>query len=199
LKPRLAVLVSGSGRSLENLAEHAARGELGAELALVISSSPKALALERAARLAIPALVLAPREHADPGALSRAVFAEVERARADLVVLAGYLHLLPIPESWRGRVLNIHPALLPKFGGKGFYGERVHRAVLAAGERESGCTVHYVTDEYDSGPPLLQLRVPVLPDDTPETLAARVFEAEKRALPAAIRQHFATRAASQGS
>jgi phosphoribosylglycinamide formyltransferase-1 len=144
-------------------------------------------------------LGLAPRAHADPGALSRAVFAEVERARADLVVLAGYLHLLPIPESWRGRVLNIHPALLPKFGGKGFYGERVHRAVLAAGERESGCTVHYVTDEYDSGPPLLQLRVPVLPDDTPETLAARVFEAEKRALPAAIRMHFATRAPAQGT
>jgi phosphoribosylglycinamide formyltransferase-1 len=167
-------------------------GLLHAEIALVIASTPKAYALERAARLALPALVLAPRDYPDPAAHSRAVFAEIERARADLVVLAGYLHLLPIPEAWRGRVLNIHPALLPKFGGKGFYGERVHRAVLAAGEAESGCTVHYVTDEYDRGPPLLQLRVPVLPGDTPDTLAARVFEAEKRALPEAIRQHLAT-------
>jgi formyltetrahydrofolate-dependent phosphoribosylglycinamide formyltransferase len=194
LRARVAVLVSGGGRSLENLAELAARGELGEiELALVISSSPKAFALERAKRLGLPALVIAPRAHESPAAFGQAVFDAVEASEADLVVLAGFLHLLPIPPAWSGRVINIHPALLPKYGGKGFYGERVHQAVLAAGERESGCTVHYVTEEYDRGPHILQLRVPVLAGDTPETLAARVFEAEKRALPEAIRRHFASR------
>ena len=199
MSPRLAVLVSGSGRSLENLAECVRRGELDVELALVIASTPKALALERAKRLEIPALVLAPREHASPEAYSRAVFAAIERSGAELAVFAGFLHLLLVPETWEGRVINIHPALLPKYGGKGFYGDRVHGAVLAAGERESGCTVHYVTNEYDRGPQLLQERVPVLPGDTAEALAARVFEAEKRALPEAIRRHFAARPPATGA
>jgi phosphoribosylglycinamide formyltransferase-1 len=200
LRPRVAVLVSGGGRSLENLAELAARGELGEiELALVISSSPKAFALERAKRHGIHAVVIAPRAHASPAAFGQAVFDAVEAAGAELVVLAGFLHLLPIPAAWSGRVINIHPALLPKYGGKGFYGEHVHRAVLAAGERESGCTVHYVTEEYDRGPHILQLRVPVLAGDTPEALAARVFEAEKQALPEAIRRHFANRAPATGA
>lgn len=195
MRPRLAVLVSGSGRSLENLAECVRHGELDVELALVIASTPKAFALERAQRLEIPSLVLAPREHASPEAYSRAVFAAIERAGAELAVFAGFLHLLLVPEAWQGRVINIHPALLPKYGGKGFYGNRVHSAVLAAGDPESGCTVHYVTNEYDRGPPMLQMRVPVLAGDTPEALAARVFEAEKRALPEAIRRHFASRPA----
>ena len=188
---RIALLVSGGGRSLENLADVIARGELDAEIAVVISNTAGAFALTRAARLGIESALIPHGDFDGPAAFGRAVFAEIESRCCELVVLAGFLRLLPIPEPWRGRVLNIHPALLPKFGGRGYYGDRVHRAVLAAGESESGCTVHYVTNEYDAGPPLLQRRVPVLAGDTAETLAARVFEEEKRALPEAIRRHLA--------
>ena len=111
----------------------------------------------------------------------------LEDARADLVCLAGYLKLLPIPKRWQGRILNIHPALLPKFGGPGMFGDRVHRAVLEAGEQISGCTVHLCTDEFDRGPIVVQRTCPVVPGDTPETLAARVFEQECVAFPEAIR------------
>jgi phosphoribosylglycinamide formyltransferase-1 len=122
------------------------------------------------------------------------VFREIEARAIDALVLAGFLRLLIIPPNWLGRVLNIHPALLPKFGGKGFYGERVHRAVLASGEVVTGCTVHYVTNEYDAGPIVLQRRCPVLPGDDEHSLGARVFEEEKLALPEALRQHFAAHA-----
>lgn len=186
---RLAVLVSGGGRSLENLAEVIGRGELDARIALVVSSSREAFALERARRLSLPAVTVLPREHPGPAAYSDAIFKEIEGAQCDVVVLAGFLRLLLVPERWLGRVLNIHPALLPDFGGKGYFGDRVHAAVLESGHSESGCTVHYVTNEYDAGPILLQKRVDVLPGDDVHTLAARVFEAEKQALPEALRLH----------
>ncbi len=188
--PRIAVFVSGGGRSLENLAEKIRAHELEVELALVVSNAPKAFALERAKRIEIPSLVLDPERKLTPEEFSREAFRAAEDARADLVVLAGFLRLLVIPEKWIGRVLNIHPALLPAFGGKGFYGDKVHAAVLASGAKESGCTVHYVTNEYDKGPIVLQRKVPVLPNDDVHTLATRVFEAEKLALPEAIREHF---------
>lgn len=191
---RLGVLVSGGGRSLENLAEVIARGELDARIALVVSSHAQAFALERARRLELPAVTILPREHPGAQAYSSAVFEALERARCDVVVLAGFLRLLLLPERWRGRVLNIHPALLPDFGGQGYFGDRVHAAVLASGRSESGCTVHYVTNEYDAGPILLQKRVPVLPGDDVHTLAARVFEAEKLALPEALRLHLSGQA-----
>lgn len=190
-RPRIAVLVSGGGRSLENLAEKCASGELEAEIVLVLSNSPAAGALERARRLGLRSLVVDHRTFAGPEPFSEAVFREVELARADLVVLAGFLRLLVVPEAWVGRVLNIHPSLLPKYGGKGFYGDRVHRAVLEAKDATSGCTVHYVTNEYDRGPVVVQRRVPVLEGDDEHTLAARVFEEEKIALPEAVRLHFA--------
>lgn len=189
MSARLGVLVSGGGRSLENLAEVVAAGELDLELALVVSSSEAAFALERARRLGIESVTILPRDHDGPESYSRAVFAELERARCDVAVLAGFLRLLVVPEVWLGRVLNIHPALLPDFGGKGFYGDRVHAAVLASGRSESGCTVHYVTNAYDAGPVILQRRVPVQPGDDVHALAARVFEAEKLALPEALRRH----------
>jgi phosphoribosylglycinamide formyltransferase-1 len=186
----IAVFVSGGGRSLENLAETIARGELDARIGLVVSSTPKAFALERARRLGLTAIVLDPDRRLSPGELSADAFAAVEAYGCDTAVLAGFLRLLVVPERWIGRVLNIHPSLLPAFGGKGFYGLRVHEAVLARGCEFTGCTVHYVTNEYDAGPILHQRVVAVRPDDTPEALAARVFEEEKLALPEALRRHF---------
>jgi len=184
---RLAILASGGGRSLENLAAVIGRGELAAEIALVLANSEEAFALERARRLGLATAVVPHRAFADSAAFSAAVFREIEARGADLVVLAGFLRKLEIPERWLGRVLNIHPALLPSFGGKGFYGERVHKAVLERGVQFTGCTVHYVTNEYDAGPIVLQRCVAVHDDDTPETLATRVFEEEKLALPEALR------------
>lgn len=189
--PRIAVLVSGSGRSLENLAEKIRSGELDCRIALVLSSTPEAQALERARQREIPCAVLDPDRKLSDEEFSRDAFAAIESFACDTAVMAGFLRLLLIPERWCGRVLNIHPALLPAFGGKGLYGQRVHRAVLARGVQFTGCTVHYVTNEYDAGPILLQRCVPVRADDTPESLAARVFEEEKVALPAALRLHFA--------
>ena len=194
---RLAVLASGGGRSLENLAEVIARGELAAELVLVITDRPAIGALERSARLGIESLVLPYADLGGAAGFSARVFAELDARRVTLCVLAGFLRLLKVPSHWSGRVLNIHPALLPAFGGKGFYGDRVHRAVLESGVAETGCTVHYVDDEYDHGPILLQRRVAVLPGDTVESLAGRVFEEEKIALPEALRNHFARSAAGR--
>ena len=190
---RIAVLVSGSGRSLENLAEAIGRGEVPGEIVLVLASNAKAFAIQRAKRLGIPAIVVDGERKLAPAEFAREAFASIERAGADVAVMAGFLRLLPLPEAWRGRVLNIHPALLPAFGGKGYYGDRVHEAVLAAGVRETGCTVHYVDDEYDHGPVLLQRRIVVREDDTVETLGARVFEEEKIALPEALRMYAAQR------
>jgi phosphoribosylglycinamide formyltransferase 1 len=186
---KIAVFVSGGGRSLENLAEEIAAGRLDAKIAVVVSSSAKAMALERALRLKLPYVVIDPDRKLDSAQFSRDAFVAAESFKAELVVLAGFLRQLVIPEAWAGRVINIHPALLPKFGGKGMYGHRVHEAVLAAGETQSGCTVHYVTNEYDAGPIVLQRSIDVRKGDTPDELAARVFEEEKIALPEAIRMH----------
>ncbi|HED65490.1 MAG TPA: phosphoribosylglycinamide formyltransferase [Planctomycetes bacterium] len=183
----IAVLVSGGGRSLENLAECIARGELDARIALVLADRPGTGAFERAERLGLSTHLVDRRAFDGAAAFSRAVFGALDASGARLACLAGFLRLLRIPPAWSGRVINIHPSLLPAYGGKGFYGHHVHEAVLAAGEKESGCTVHFVDDQFDHGEPILQRRVPVLPGDTAETLAARVFEEEKRALPEAIR------------
>lgn len=185
---RIAVLASGSGRSIENLVEKIRAGELTVEIALVITDRPGIGALERCTRLGLPALVIAWDKEEGARGFSERAFAEIERVGADLTVLAGFLRLLSIPERWRGRVINIHPALLPAFGGKGFYGDRVHRAVLQSGATESGCTVHHVDEHYDRGSIILQRRVPVLAEDDVTSLARRVFEAEKLALPEAIRR-----------
>jgi formyltetrahydrofolate-dependent phosphoribosylglycinamide formyltransferase len=166
-------------------------GKLDAEIALVVTNKAQCGALERAARLGIPSVVIDPEKKLAPAEFSRDAFAAAESFGAELVVLAGFLRLLVIPPAWLGRVLNIHPSLLPAFGGKGFHGHHVHEAVIASGAWFSGCTVHYVTNEYDAGPILLQRMVEVQPGDTPDALAARVFEEERRALPAAIALHLA--------
>lgn len=191
--PAIAVLVSGSGRSLENLCERIERGRLQARIVLVISNRTEAYALERARRRGLSTRVIDAERALDPQAFSAQVFAACEASGAELAVCAGFLRLLVIPSEWQGRVLNIHPSLLPAFGGKGFYGDKVHAAVLARGCQYSGCTVHYVTNEYDAGPILLQRVVAVERGDDVHALAARVFEAECEALPEAITRHFAAR------
>lgn len=183
----IAVLLSGGGTTLQNLIDRIAAGTLSARIVQVISSKPDVFGVERAKRAGLPVEVLRRRDFPSVEAFSEQVFERCRRAGAGLVCLAGFLQLLRVPADFEERVLNIHPALLPKFGGQGMYGHHVHKAVLAAGETESGCTVHVVDNEYDHGPVILQRRVPVLPGDTPETLAARVFEQECEAYPEAIR------------
>lgn len=185
---RIAVLLSGSGTSLENLFEHVERGELDARVTVVIASKPGAFGLERARRRGVPAFAVPRKEHPDPGEFNDRIHEILARHEVDVVALLGFLSPFEPRERFRGRALNVHPALIPKHCGKGYYGRRVHEAVLAAGDRESGATVHLVDDEYDHGPILLQERVPVLPDDTPDTLAARVQALERRLVPRALRQ-----------
>jgi phosphoribosylglycinamide formyltransferase-1 len=183
---RLVVLISGGGRTLLNLLEAIRAHRLPAEVTLVLSSRRDAAGVPRARAAGLAVEILRPRDFPDAAAFGAAQADRIRRERPDLVIMAGYLVHWPPPAELRGRVLNIHPALLPRHGGRGLYGEHVHAAVLAAGERESGCTVHIVDDEYDHGPVLAQSRVPVKPGDTVDTLAARVFQAECATYPEAI-------------
>lgn len=187
---RLAVCVSGGGRTLANLLERIGDGRLRAEVALVVASRPGIGAIGIAERAGIETLI-AERAGRPVSEHSAGIFAAIRRARADLAVLAGYLQLLEIPDDYAGKVINIHPSLIPAFCGKGQHGERVHAAALARGVKVSGCTAHYADNTYDTGPIILQRTVPVEDDDTVETLARRVFEAECEALPEAIARHAA--------
>ena len=182
----IAVLISGGGRSMENLQRAIDRGELPLRIVLVLSSRADAYGLERARRLGLASCVVEKRTHKGPAELSDVVFGQVRQAGAQLAVLAGYMNLLVIPDDFAQRVVNIHPALLPSFGGKGMYGRHVHQAVLERGCKVSGCTVHFADPEYDTGPIIHQRTCPVLEDDTPDTLAARIFEQECRAYPEAL-------------
>ena len=184
---RLAVLLSGNGTTLQNLIDRAADGRMPARVVVVISNRGDAFGLERAERAGLPAYVVERRECGTREEFSRRIFELCRQHEADLVCLAGFLQLLVIPDDFLGRVLNIHPALIPAFCGKGFYGHRVHEAALAYGVKVSGCTVHFADNVYDHGPIVLQRTVPVHDDDTPDTLAARVFEQECEAYPEAIR------------
>ena len=186
--PRLVVLLSGGGRTLVNLVECIRRGELRAEIPLVIASKKHVKGVARARDLGLEVEVFRPQDFPDRAAFAAAQSARILEARPDLVLLAGYLLHFPVPAGLAGRVLNIHPSLLPRHGGKGMYGDHVHAAVLAAGDAETGCTVHLVDDVYDNGPPVMQTRVPVRAGDTVDALAARVFEAECRTYPEAVRR-----------
>jgi formyltetrahydrofolate-dependent phosphoribosylglycinamide formyltransferase len=181
------VLISGSGTTLVNLIEHIRAGSLNCSIELVIGSRADLKGLDRATEARLPSSVIDPREVGNFDLFNERIFTAIENSQADLVCLAGWLHLLRIPARFDGRVLNIHPSLLPRFGGKGMYGQKVHQAVLDAKCTQSGCTVHLVDNGYDSGPVVLQRTCPVLPGDTAATLAARVFEEEKIAYPQAIR------------
>jgi len=181
----LAVLISGSGSTLQNLIDRCADGSLSASIVAVVASRPGISGIERAERAGLRVSVV---ERKPAETFSDRVFAAVRGSGAGLVILAGWLHLLRIPPDFENRVLNIHPSLLPAFGGPGMYGRHVHEAVLASGATMSGCTVHFADNSYDTGPVLLRREVPVLVGDTPETLAARVQAAECVAYPEAIRR-----------
>jgi phosphoribosylglycinamide formyltransferase 1 len=183
---RLAVLLSGSGTTLQNLIDHIAGGTLSASVRLVISSDPEAYGLARAKRHGLETVCIPRRAYHDAHAHSSAINCILERVRPDLIALAGYLHMFHYTPYYKGRVMNIHPSLIPAFCGKGFYGLRVHQAALAYGVKVSGCTVHFVDEEYDHGPIILQRAVPVLEHDTPASLAERVAIEERRAYPEAI-------------
>src|SRR5262245_9927887 len=194
---RLAVCVSGEGTTLQNLIELIRTRRLNAQIVQVVASRPRIGAIPRAEAAGIP-LALASRTAQSTAEFSASVFDPIRRGNADLVILGGFLALVKIPPDYKGRVINLHPSLIPAFCGKGFYGSKIHQAVLDAGLKVSGCTVHFAVDAYDTGPIILQRTVPVLEDDTVETLAARVFREECRALPESIELFAAGRLKLEG-
>lgn len=183
----IAVLISGTGRSLRNLIEKIEEGSLDCEIKLVISSSKNAKGLQYAELANIPLMIIERRQYETEEGFSEAVFRECTELGVKIVVMAGYLKLLHIPDEYLMRVVNIHPSLIPAFCGKGFYGNVVHEKALEYGVKVSGCTVHFVNNEYDRGPVIIQKVVPVLEGDTAQTLNDRVFyDAECLAYPEAL-------------
>ena len=183
---RLGVLISGGGTTLMNILEYVRQGRLNAEVAVVISSRSSVSGVERAKNAGLDVKIIRKKDHVDIDEFSRHIEEELEIAKVDLVIQAGWLCLWKIPAKYENRVMNIHPALLPSFGGQGMWGHHVHEAVLKTGCKVSGCTVHFCTNEYDKGPIIVQRACEVKDDDTPDTLAARVFEQECIAYPRAI-------------
>ena len=183
---RMGVLISGGGRTLQNFLDLSEAGRLEAEVVTVISDQGDAGGLERARRHGVPTAVVRRRDYDGVEGFSEAITTVLRDSEVDLVAMAGLLSLYRIPDCYAGRVLNIHPALLPLFGGKGFYGDRVHRAVLDCGCKVSGCTVHFADNTYDTGPIIVQKTVPVEEGDDAHALAARVFEKELEAYPEAV-------------
>lgn len=182
----IAVLISGGGTTLRNLIQKIAEQQLDAEIRLVIATRAKAAGLRFAADAGIPSHVVRTRDFDSVEAFSNAIFQPCRDAGTQLVVMGGFLKHVLVPNDFVQRVVNIHPALIPAFCGKGYYGHHVHQAVLEYGVKVSGCTVHFVDDHYDHGPIIIQRTVPVLDDDTADTLAARVFQQECVAYPQAI-------------
>jgi len=191
-RTRIVVLLSGGGTTMQNILDKIDQGSLNAEIVLVISSKEGVKGLERAKARDIPTMVIESKSFrenkvTDWTAMSTAINSHVLNASPDLVVLAGFMCLYVVPEELEGKVMNVHPALIPAFCGQGMYGERVHQAVVKKGVKITGCTVHFVTNEYDAGPIIVQRTCPVHDTDTPEDVQKRVFEQECEALPEAIR------------
>lgn len=195
---RIGVLLSGSGTSLENLCEHIDAGSVPGDVVVVVASKAKAFGLERARRRGIPAVAVPRSEHPDPREFNDRIQAVLARYRVDFVALLGFLSPFETRGRYDGRCINVHPALLPAFCGRGFYGHRVHEAVLESGVKVTGATVHFVDAEYDTGPIILQESVPVHDDDTPESLAERVQALERRLVPEAIRLFAESRLTIEG-
>jgi len=189
---RLALFFSGTGGNALNLLQACRDGRVPAQVVLALASTPKAGGIPRLEAEGLPVAVVARPAFPDDAAFSGACYARAEAAGADLIALCGWLKKLEVPDRWAGRILNIHPALLPAFGGAGMWGMHVHRAVLAAGAGQSGCTVHLVDNVYDHGRILAQARVPVLAGDTPEDLQRRVYAQEMRLYPEALAAYLAS-------
>ena len=181
-KKKIAVLVSGSGSNLQSIIDNVENGNLNCEITYVIADR-ECYGLQRAEKYGIETLLL-DRKIIDNKLANEIIDSTLEGCKTDYIVLAGYLSILTekFIKKWDKRVINIHPSLLPKFGGKGMYGIKVHEAVIKAGEKESGCTVHFVTNEIDAGEIITNVKIPVLEDDTPETLQKRVLEQEHKLL-----------------
>ncbi len=182
----LAVLLSGTGRTLTNILEVIESGDLTAEVKVVVSDRPDVYGLKVASDAEIPNFVVKPKDYGFTEEFSKAVTYKIEPYAVDLVLMAGFLSLYKIPRKYEHRVMNIHPALIPSFAGKGFYGHHVHEAAIKSGCKVSGCTVHFANNLYDSGPIISQKVTPILFEDTPDSLAERVFELECQAYPEAI-------------
>lgn len=188
VKPlKVTVLISGGGTTLRNLLTQIDLSGLPIEIVSVISSTPKARGLEYARASHIHTAIFERGAYDSDEAYGRVVFDECRRSQCEFVVMGGFLKFVPIPDDFAWRVINIHPSLIPAFCGHGMYGHHVHEAVIKYGAKLTGCTVHFVDNQYDHGPIILQRAVPVQDDDTPQTLAARVFEAECQAYPEALR------------
>ena len=189
---RIAVLASGSGTDLQSILDACETGQINGKVAVVISNNSDAYALQRAREYNVKVVFIDHRGKTRD-AHDTEIVRELEAMKIDLIVLAGYLRMFTkyFVDKYKNKIINIHPALLPKFGGKGMHGLNVHKAVLASGDKESGCSVHFVTEEVDGGPVIARMMVPVKPDDTPESLQARVLMAEHFLLPMVV-QWFAT-------
>jgi len=187
-KVKIAVFLSGGGTNLQSLIDASQQGSLSAEIALVVSSKSNAYGLERAGKAGIDTFVFRMKDYDSQEAAERDLLEMLDEYGVQYIALAGYLKLLPagLVQKYRGHIANIHPALLPKYGGKGMYGHYVHEAVIAAGDKESGATVHLVDEIYDNGKILEQERVPVMPDDDQDKLAARVLKIEHKIYPIAL-------------
>jgi len=195
---KLAVLISGGGTTLKNLIQRIDAGSLNASIELVISSSPTAGGVGLAKDASIETQVVDWKKNADPQSSSDAAFDAIRKSGADLVVMGGFLRQLSIAKDFENRIINIHPSLIPAFSGKGFYGSKVHQAVLDYGCKLTGCSVHYVDDQYDHGPIIAQQQVAVESGDDAKSLAARVFAAECELLPFVINQIAAGKVDVQG-
>ena len=185
-KLALAVLISGGGTTLKNLIDKISKGKLSAQIKVVISSRPDARGIDFAKEANIPTVVVNRKEFKSTKEFSEKVTEILRQYRPDLIVFGGFLCLYQFPSDFYGKIINIHPALLPSFGGKGMYGDHVHEAVLKSGVKVTGCTVHFVDEIYDHGPIIAQRVVPVLPDDTVESLRNRVQSAERELYPEVI-------------
>ena len=183
---RMALFFSGTGGNAHNLLDACRRGQIPAQAVLGLASTPRAGGIQRLGAAGLPVELVNRQDFPDDASFSQACLGRAEQAGASVIALCGWLKKLELPARWEGRILNIHPGLLPAFGGPGMWGMRVHRAVLAAGAAESGCTVHLVDNLYDHGRILAQARVPVLASDTPEALQQRVYEQEMRLYPRAL-------------
>ena len=184
---RLGIMLSGGGRTMVNIAEQIEQGTLDAEIACVISSRSDVAGIDRARDLEVEPAIIRKKDHADIESFSSEIIKVLDEAKVDLVLQCGWMCLWQIPAKLENKVMNIHPSLLPMFGGKGMYGHHVHEAVVEQGCKISGCTVHFVNNEYDAGPIILQRSCPVRSEDTPDDVADKVFKQECKAYPAAIR------------